>query len=173
MLSGMSDPQQPQQPQVPPYAQPQQPASGPYSAQPAYGAPAGQHAQPQGYQLNTSSVQPGYPSPSGAGNANPPGRLGLIFGLVAITVGLVSNLVTTVLIYSSGYDLFEVSTLFGTLIILATAGLALGFGIAGLRRPNAPHGQAGIAVGIGIAVLVGTLGSLLINAVGTALYQYL
>lgn len=161
MLGGMSDPQHPQ---VPPYAQPQPPASGRYPGQPT------QH--PQGYVLNGNSAQPGYPAQA-AGNPNPPGRIGFIFGLIAVAVGLVSNLATSVLVYSGGYGAYEVATLLGTLVILAVAGLALGFGIAGLRRPNAPHGQAGIAVGIGLAVLVGTLGSLLINGIGAALYQYL
>ena len=167
----MSDAQQPQQPQVPPYAQPQQPASGPYSAQPGYGAPSGQHAQSQGYQLNASSVQPGYPS--AARSANPPGRLGFIFGLVAVGLGLISSLASTVLIYSydynRGYAMIEVATTLGTFIVLAVAALALGFGIAGLRRPDAPHGQAGIAVGIGIAVIVGSIGSIVINGIGHAL----
>ncbi|WP_460796066.1 hypothetical protein [Microbacterium sp. GXF0217] len=165
----MSDPHQPQQPQVPPYAQPQQPASGPFAAQPTY--PAGQHAQPQGYQLNASSVQAGYPAQPGTGHANPPGRLGFIFGLVAVGLGLISTLANTVLIYSyygNGYAMIEVANWLGTLLVLAVAGLALGFGIAGLRRPSAPHGRAGIAVGIGIAVIVGALGSILINAIGRA-----
>ncbi|HWV49570.1 MAG TPA: hypothetical protein VN035_08945 [Microbacterium sp.] len=172
----MSDPQQPHQPQVPPYAQPQQPASGPYSAQPGYGAPAGQHAQPQGYQLNANSAQPGYPSPSGARSANAPGRLGFVFGLIAVGLGLISTLASTVLIYSydysSGYAMIEIANWLGSFIVLAVAGLALGFGIAGLRRPNAPHGQAGIAVGIGIAVIVGSLGSIIINALGHAFIGY-
>ena len=173
MLSGMSDPQQPQ---VPPYAQPQQPTSGPFAAQPVYGAPAGHHAQPQGYQLNTNSAQPGYPSPTGTGNANPPGRLGFIFGLIAVGLGLISTLANTVLIYSydysSGYAMIEVANWFGSFIVLAVAGLALGFGIAGLRRSAAPHGQAGIAVGIGIAVIVGSLGSIVINGLGRAFIGY-
>ncbi|MFB7249708.1 hypothetical protein [Microbacterium sp. NPDC056234] len=160
----MSDPQQPQ---VPPYAQPQPPASGRYPGQPAH------YAQSQGYVLNGNSAQPGYPSPTPAAHANPPGRIGFIFGLIGIAVGLISSLATNVLVYSGGYDTYEVSTLLGTLVILVVAGLALGFGVAGLRRPNAPHGQAGIAVGIGLALLVGTLGSLVINAVGAALFQYL
>jgi hypothetical protein len=176
MLGVMSDPQQHQQPQVPPYAQPQQPSSGPFAAQPGYGAPAGQHAQPQGYQLNASSMPSGYPSATGAGSTNAPGRLGFIFGLIAVGLGLVSTLANTALIYSydysSGYAMIEVANWLGSFIVLAVAGLALGFGIAGLRRPAAPHGQAGIAVGIGIAVIVGSLGSIIINGLGRAFIGY-
>ncbi|UYO97306.1 hypothetical protein OED01_00835 [Microbacterium sp. M28] len=154
----MSDPQQPQ---VPPYAQPQHPASGRYS-QPA--------PHPQGYVLNGNSAQPGYPVP--VANGNPPGRIGFIFGLIGIAVGLVANLATNILIYSGGYYAVEASSWVSTLFVLAIAGLALGFGIAGLRRPNAPHGQAGIAVGIGLAMIVGSVGSVVINAVGATLFRY-
>lgn len=163
MLSGMSDPQHPQ---VPPYAQPQPPASGRYPGQPA------QYPQSQGYLLNASSAQPGYPSPAPAGNANPPGRIGFIFGLIAVGAGLISNLTTTLLIYRGGYTALDVSSWLSSIILLTLAALALGFGIAGLRRRNAPHGLAGIAVGIGVAMIVGSIGSILINAIGAALFRF-
>ncbi|MGM7670491.1 hypothetical protein [Microbacterium sp. A93] len=145
----MSDPQQPP---LPPYVspagrQPGHPAQSSTAAQPYY------QSQPQ---------QPAHP---GASGRNTPGRVGFIFGLLGLGLSLVSGIVVQLTINSDNFFLISLFASIGVVLVFCAALAALISGIVGLRRLDAPHGQAGIAVGLGIAgvasgvvsFLVGTL----------------
>ncbi|WP_243229251.1 hypothetical protein [Microbacterium sp. CIAB417] len=176
----MSDPQQPQ---VPPYASSPQPYPSqpvPPAGQPGYGT---QPAQPQGYVLNGHTPQaghpapdysapgaPGYPAPRpSAGNA--PARIGLIMGLIAVGGELLFNVISRILLFSSDYRIVDMLYMVGTPLALIAAVLALTFGIVGLRRPGAPHGMAGIATGIGLAVTCGIVVNFFINVLTPLVYD--
>lgn len=143
-----------------------------YSGQPSAGQPsAGQPVQPTtGYTLNGHSPQPGYPSGGASTNANPPGRLGFIIGLVGLGVGLLFTVIFQVIVRSGGWEVASVVSGLGSVLAIVAAILALIFGINGLRREGAPHGQAGIAVGLGIAGITSGVFAFLINAVSSLFY---
>ncbi len=141
MLSRMSDPQQParNQHQVPPYIS-QQSQTG-YPGQPA--------RQPT--------------------TGNPAGRAGLIIGLIGLTVGVVTNLIVQMMIRTDGYMIISLISGVGALLGFVLALAALILGIIGLRRPDAPHGTAGIATGLGIAGVVGIALNYLFSLIGSLL----
>lgn len=158
MLIGMSDPQQPP---LPPYGsnepQPAQPAG--YPTQPA-AASQQPHAQPV-------YAQPAYsPSaPTSPTDSNPMGRIGLIFGIVSVGLQVLLNVMIQIMIRSNGYQIISViSGVFSVIIFLAGVG-ALVFGILGIKRVGAPHAVAGIATGLGIAIVVGAGMNFVFNAI--------
>lgn len=172
MLSRMSDPQQPAHNphQVPPYVS--QPQTTGYPGQ--FPQQQQTHAVPQqtteGYVLNGQPSHPGGPS---ARSGNPAGRAGLILGIIAIAITIVNNIVLQVLIRTSEYSAYSVYGLVsgvGALLAFAAALAALTLGIVGVRRIGAPHAVAGIAIGIGIAEIVGIGFSFLVNTIGSFLY---
>ena len=174
MLSGMSDPQQPAHNpnQVPPYAQPQQQQQRPPAAYPGQHQPGYQQQRPhqnaaQGYVLNGQSPQATQPT----SHTNPVGRAGLILGLIAIAIAVVNNIVLQVLIASSAYSGYSFSLVsgVGTFLTFAAALTALILGLIGIRRVGAPHAAAGIAVGIGIAQVVGIAFSTFVGFFGSFL----
>ena len=181
----MSDPQQPPVPpftstpqppagpppygtQPPQYGQPTRPAQPSQSPQPPYGA----QSPAQGYVLNGHTAQPGHPAPAGPSTANTPGRIGFIVGLIGLAVGIVFSMASQAMIRTGSYELIGVLGGLGNLLSLLAAVTALILGIIGLRRPGAPHGQAGIAVGLGIAGTVSALFALLIGAFTSLLYAF-
>ncbi|HCS60832.1 MAG TPA: hypothetical protein DIW46_05440 [Microbacterium sp.] len=159
MLNGMSDPQQPP---LPPYAsnvpQPAQHGGG-YPAQPA------QHPQQAPY----ASA-----SPSPAGGTNTAGRIGFFIGLGGLVVGLLTSTIVQVLIrsFSSGFDYSMVSVVsgFGSFLAFIASVCALVFGLIGIRKVGAPHAQAGIATGLGIAGVVSGIFSFLLTVTAGFFY---
>jgi hypothetical protein len=172
MLGAMSDPQQPP---VPPYpSAPQPPASG---GHPPYGVPQQQptqpySAQPQGYAPTGYPAQPGYPAAGASGTGNPPGRIGFIVGLIGLALGLVFSIASQAMIRTGSYEAIGLVGGLGNILSLLAAVAALILGIVGLRRPGAPHGQAGIAVGLGIAGTVSGIFGVLIGALTSLLYAF-
>ncbi|MGO2931697.1 hypothetical protein [Microbacterium sp.] len=157
----MSDQQPTGTPPVPPYAA-QQP---PYSQQTPQQRPHQNAAQ--GYVLNGQPPQATQPT----SNINPVGRAGLILGLIAIAIAVVNNIVLQVLIASSAYSGYSFSLVsgVGTFLTFAAALAALILGLIGIRRVGAPHAAAGIAVGIGIAQVVGIAFSTFVGFFGSFL----
>jgi len=155
--------QQPAAPAYPgqPGAAPQpQYAPQPHQAPPA--APAPQQYQPQAQQAPQQQApqtqafasygqQQGYAAAAPAAGTNTPGRVGFFLGLGGLALGLLINFIGTLFLRTmSGFGVYSTLTsITGILTFLIAIG-ALVFGIIGLKRP-APHGQAGIAVGLGIA----------------------
>lgn len=160
MLNSMSDPQQPQNP---PYAsqpaQQQPPRYAPQpQAQPAYAQPA-----PGGYGQPPHTPAPA-PSQTGA---NSMGKIGFILGLVSIGVQVLLNLIIQIMIRSNGYQLISIfSGIFSVLIFFTGVG-ALVFGLIGIKRPGAPHALAGIATGLGIAIVVGVVMNFIFSTINT------
>lgn len=149
MLGGMSVPQQPAQnpPQLPPYAS-QPPQTG-YPGQPP---------------------QMGYPGQQPATNVNAAGKAGLILGIAALGANIITSIVFQFMIRGDAYQLYGVVNGVGSLLAFAAALAALVLGLIGLRRHDAPKGIAGIATGIGLAVVVGIVFGFLVNAVGSLMY---
>lgn len=164
MLNGMSDPQQPP---VPPYASNTgQPSYPPQASPPAQQHYQGQNPQPP---LNPAQAYPGPayspPAATTSTDANLPGKIGFIIGLISLGLSILSNVIFQIMIRADGYALLNlVSSIFSVIIFLASAA-ALVFGIIGLRRVGAPHGLAGIATGLGGSVVVGLGFNFILNAV--------
>lgn len=89
-------------------------------------------------------------------------------------VGLVVNVLTTVFIQmavrSLGYQIVTITAGVVGLLGFFAALAALILGLVGLKRIGAPHGQAGIAVGLGIAGVTGGVVSFLISILAPAFY---
>lgn len=194
MLMPMSEPQQPP---VPPYGQgagqsapgqpeqlqgghPGQPQGG-HPGQPTHlGQPApvapDQPAQPVQQNAPYAGQQPygGQPyysastAPSGSGNSA--GKIGFIVGLVSLGLSLLIPLIMQFLYRSDGWQAAQILNGANLFISLIGSAAALVLGIIGLRRRGAPHGMAGIAVGLGIAGVAGALVSMLIGAFSWVLY---
>jgi hypothetical protein len=166
MLNRMSEPQQPP---VPPYA-----SNAPQPPQPGYPVDqAPNHQQyyqgqaPQGY------AQPGYPANQTGANSpsdsNAPGKVGFILGLVAVGLQVLLSVIIQIMIRSQGYDLISlVSGVVAVIIFLAGVG-ALVFGLIGLKRAGSKT-FAGIATGLGIAVVVSAGFNFILNAISSLLY---
>ncbi|MGL3150249.1 hypothetical protein ACSS7Z_07785 [Microbacterium sp. A82] len=140
-----------QQPQLPPYA----------GQHPRPGAPLQKPAAGYAHYAVTHPQQQQAPS-----TVNAPGRIGLIFGLIGLAIGLLSTIFIQATFGSLGYGVASLVSAFGSLLAFITAALALVLGIVGMKRVGVPHGQSGIAVGLGIAgvagVAIGTLASAII-----------
>ncbi|MGO2747599.1 hypothetical protein [Microbacterium sp.] len=143
----MSDPQQPAQNphHLPPYIS-QQPQGGYPAQQPQAGYPAQDPAPRTG---------------------NPAGRIGLILGIVALGINVVTSIVFQIMIRTDGYRLYGLINGVGAFLAFAAGLAALICGFVGLRRSGTPQAAAGIAAGIGIAVVAGTAFSFMINSVGS------
>jgi len=176
MLMPMSEPQQPQggHPGQPQGGHPGQPT---HLGQPAPGAPA-QPAQPGQQNAPYAGQQPygGQPyyspstAPSGSGSGNTAGKIGFIVGLVSLGLSLLITLIMQFLYRSDGWQAAQILNGANLFISLIGSAAALVLGIIGLRRRGAPHGMAGIAVGLGIAGVAGALVSMLIGAFSWVLY---
>jgi len=92
---------------------------------------------------------------------NVPGRIGFILGLVGLGLGLMTNVLMQSMIRSGDYQIVSVISGPVSIFVFIAAVLALVFGLIGLNRPNAPHAQAGIATGLGIAGVTSGLFSFL------------
>ena len=75
----------------------------------------------------------------------------MIIGIIGLAIGLLMTVFVQVGVRTLGYEFVMIVAgavgLFG--FIAAVAALILG--LFGLKRSGAPHGQAGIAVGLGIS----------------------
>ncbi len=98
------------------------------------------------------------------------GRIGLIFGLVSIGLEVVMNVIIQVLIRTNNYYMINLFSSVVTVIILLVAVGALVFGLIGIKRVGAPHAAAGIATGIGIAVVIGVGVNFVLNALNMAFF---
>lgn len=160
--------------QVPPYASsspgayPQPAQQQPVQQRPVPQQPVPQQPAAQGYVLNGHSAHPAQSSAPATGN--PAGTTGLILGVIAIVISIASNLVVQSMIYTDGYSSVMLISGFGSLLAFVAGLAALILGLVGLRRPGAPHAAAGIAVGIGIAQVVGILSNYLVNFAATMLH---
>lgn len=168
MLSIMSDPQQ-----VPPYAPPNL-ATPPPAAYP--GA-----QQPSGQQPNPTSAASQYPGPgyvlNGQPTTTPPtgnaaGRIGLILGIVALAIGVVMRVVFQVMVRTEMLSTIGIASGIGTVITFLIGIAALICGLVGLSRRDAPHGTAGIATGIGLAVVVIGISNFLIMSLGNLFMSF-
>jgi len=158
MLNGMTDPQQPH---LPPYASNAPQPSG----YPAQAAPA---AQQQPYYAPAA--------PIAASATNAAGRIGFILGLVGLGVGLLTSAIVQIVLRSPisavGFD-YAMITLIngaGSLLAFIAAVAALVFGLIGIRKVGAPHAQAGIATGLGLAGVVGGMFTFLLTAASPLFY---
>lgn len=148
---------QPQAQVAPQYAQqaPQQPAAPQTQAFAAYG-------QPQGYPAAAHA----------AGGTNSPGRVGFLLGIGGLALGMLMNVIATMVLRSSSATNFGVystlTSISGIVTLLLSIG-ALVFGLIGLKRP-VPHGQAGIAVGLGIAGVAGGVYAFMFTVLGGLFY---
>ncbi|TDE98717.1 hypothetical protein EXU48_00425 [Occultella glacieicola] len=102
-----------------------------------------------------------------ASTTNPPGRISLILGVVAVVLSVVGTIVQAVLI-RQGWSPGTVG-LGGGVPSLVGGAAAIGAvvtGIIGLRNPG-PKGAAGAGTGIGASYLVGTLSTTLVWGLGS------
>lgn len=193
MLDAMSDPQQPA---VPPYASnpgrnPPPPYQGaPQSAPPAYPGQPAAAPQPQyapqapaapqyAQQAPQTQAFAAYGQPQGyaaaapaAGGTNTPGRVGFFLGIGGLALGIILNFIATLILRSStgtSFGAYSAITSIGGILTLLLAIAALVFGIIGLKRP-APHGQAGIATGLGIAGVASGLYTFMFTILGGLFY---
>ncbi|WP_460801071.1 hypothetical protein [Microbacterium sp. GXF6406] len=141
---------------------PQNPQHGqnPYPAAPApqppyAGTPAG------------SGYAPVQPTP--ATNGTDLGKVGFIIGIAAIAIGFVLTFLTTIIATSGSYissTYFVISSV--NLYLTFLLGIAaLVLGIIGLRRAPSSRALAGIAIGIGVTVIVSRLTSMLMSAISS------
>lgn len=117
----------------------------------------------------TNPPPPGAPYSSAAsaasapgGQANPAGRIALIFAIVAVAFGLVQQVVSQLIPYIM-YNLNlgtgavgGIFSIFTVLHVLLSAG-ALAFGWVGASRRGAPHLTSGIGLGVGAAGVISGL----------------
>ncbi len=135
-------------------SEPTQPSVPPYTAQPGYHPVQPGSAAPPAYSPAGQPVPPTYGAPvSRPGNTA--GRVALIIAIAAFAL---RTLATTVLIPAAmpTFDTYYTYVVINTILTVATALLAvvtLVFGIIGLRRKDAPHGTAGVGLGIAVTVL--------------------
>lgn len=153
----MSDPQHHS---VPPYiSSTGQPGQPPY----ATGVPA---IPPAGYPLGTHPAQPTYAASTAAPATNGPGRIGFVIGLISLAVGLFSSVIVQSMYLMGAWDTAPIINGLSLFLTFAGSVLALVFGLIALRRQGVAHGQAGIAVGLGIAGVAAALMSVLYSAFG-------
>ncbi|MGM7678653.1 hypothetical protein [Microbacterium sp. A94] len=129
-----------QQPQLPPYA----------GQHPRPGAPLQKPAA--GHQYYAAAHPQQQPAP---GTANIFGRVGLIFGVAGLAIGAIATIAIQATYRSLGFGVASFLSGFGSLAAFIAAAVALVLGIIGMKCIGAPHGQAGIAVGLGIAGVAG------------------
>lgn len=170
MLDGMSDPQLPP---IPPYASGAGRSAQPGQSQQTPPHYRGQHPAPQGYVLNGQSSSAGQPpyAQTGTATGNPAGRIGLIVGLIGLGVGILMNVLVQVTIRGGDYASISLISSASVLITFIAAVVALILGSIGLKRVGAPHAQAGIAVGLGIAGVVSGVYAFLLTASSWLFYM--
>lgn len=176
-------------PQSAPPAYPGQPAAAPqpqYAPQAPAAAPAPQQYQPQApaapqyaQQAPQTQAFAAYGQPQGyaaaapaAGGTNTPGRVGFFLGIGGLALGIILNFIATLILRSStgtSFGAYSAITSIGGILTLLLAIAALVFGIIGLKRP-APHGQAGIATGLGIAGVASGLYTFMFTILGGLFY---
>jgi len=168
----MSDPQQ----QFPPAPGAQPPATASTPPQPPYGsAPAYQPAYPGATAQNgyPAVVQNGNPAAPKAGRgADGNARVALVLAIVSVVLGVLYTVLFRFAIIRLSYDLHLGAGIIGmysivgqTLLFLAYA-VTLIFGILGARGSRAV--QAGIAIGVGGAGIIGIAFALLSNVIPTS-----
>jgi len=165
----MSDPQQ----QFPPAPGAQPPATASTPPQPPYGsAPAYQPAYPgataqNGYPAETQSSFP--PAPGAGRGADGSARVALVLAIVSVALGVLYTVLFRFAIIRLSYDFHLGPGVIGTyslvgqtLLFLAYA-VTLIFGILGARGSRGV--QAGIAIGVGGAGIIGIAFALLSNVI--------
>jgi len=164
----MSDPQQ-----FPPASGTQPPATATTPPQPPYGStPAYQPAYP-GATAQTgypAGAQSGMPTVTGAGrSADGIARVALVLAIVSVALGVLYTLLFRFAIIRLSYDFHLGAGVIGTfslvgqtLLFLAYA-VTLIFGILGAHGSRAV--QAGIAIGVGGAGIIGIAFTLLSNVI--------
>ena len=126
---------------MPPPQPPQNPQHG-HNPYPAAPAPQPPYAGAPGY----APVQPGP-----AKNGTDLGKVGFIIGVAAVALSFVLTFLTTIIATSGSY-------ISSTYLVL---------GIIGLRRVPSSTALAGIAIGIGVTVIVSRLTSMLMSAISS------
>lgn len=128
-----------------------------------------------------SDQQPGYPpqppyqgqppqAVQPAGTSSSLGRVGLILGIAALVVDILSSLTFQIMLRLDAYQLYGIVNLFGTFVVFALALAALVLGLISLRRPNDSKAVAGIATGIGATMVIGNVVSFGFGTLGSLLY---
>lgn len=103
-------------------------------------------------------------------STNAVGRAGLILGVAALGASLITSVAVQFMVRSNGYAMISVVSGIGSFLALIAAAAALVLGIIGLRKVGFPHGEAGIATGLGIAGVVGGVFSFLLNFMASLSY---
>ncbi|WP_298041397.1 hypothetical protein [uncultured Microbacterium sp.] len=144
---------------MPPPQPPQNPQHG-HNPYPAAPAPQPPYAGAPGY----APVQPGP-----AKNGTDLGKVGFIIGVAAVALSFVLTFLTTIIATSGSYissTYFVISSV--NLYLTFLLGIAaLVLGIIGLRRVPSSTALAGIAIGIGVTVIVSRLTSMLMSAISS------